>query len=1271
MKSLLNAICVTFAVVGLNPSLAAATVGTVLSNDLREPFSVLASASDSDVMYVSDGANHRIAQYNVASGALANLAGMAGVSGYAGGNGTQARFFQPQGMILARGGLIVADSANNLVRYVSLTGVVTNLAGTPTVGGLSDGPGVTARFRYPVGLAADTEGNIYVADSLNNAIRKIDLSNNVSTLAARTALQPDTVVIADLYQPGGLAWTAAGELWVANTRAHTIYRIDLAAHTAELMAGVPGLAGTTDSGNALNAQFNSPKGLYWSQSTSNLLVCDSVNHAIRRVAFDTGLATWSVTTYAGMPGSPGSADGRANTAQFNVPSGLSFDLLNRSYLVADRANNAIRRIQESQPLPPVTTPQIGVVTFKADADGVVRSVLAPVTNQVFYNDQIIAMTFEPDTQTYFTGGPTPDDLLDQIPVPGPTTSTISPYFHGLAWAYANGTSQDEVLADYSSAASAEKVPIQPDFTLKAVGAALGRQSSDIAKARFVFEVARPGIAGDNAADFTVQTTTDGAEIWYTVDGSEPTNEAPSIRLSTPHPQNFPPPVTNALIFKVRGFKVNYRPSVTASNVFFPTNYIPNRITFGFESGEASSQFQAAAGQQYFAPVTLGLLENQYAYSLQFSLQVSNLSGPAIFGTNLGFDSMLVKPVEGESGQYEPIPPMMSLGGLQVTTLTNVVTATEMAFLDTGLFYLETITNVQIYGPVGSITNYVTDNKIVSTTSLTPYTNTTVSSYTYSGLFDFGTTNMVFTNYTVPLLGVGWFERYGQLVLYDTKNQDLIQYSMPRNQVLDARSDRQVVLGAFSFRIPNDAAEGNIYRTTIDRPSGTSDGIYQPFDVTTWTKGSLTSGPVNSIKDIQVHSGSQSYLVGDAEPFRWLNAGDFGDTNLVNVDVMQVFQTAVYHLNAPPARSDLADAMDSSDGMTNGFLNSGPGYDYLMDSIHFGDGALNVDDIYVTFRRSLDPSLKWFVRYWTNGTLAYAEVPNVIPSSTTKSQIRTARKSVIPITSTPAVVFSAEDVVGTGSSILQVPIRAQISGDSPVVVLMLNLTVEPLDGSPALSVPLQFTPAGNLGTPAFTTSQGTNNYAAAWLNAAVPGITGTNLVGTLTITIPTAATSTAAYRVRFGHASASPNGLGLFRVQTQSGLITATDRSGSSWGDGISDAWRLKNFGTIGNVLSAATADADGDGVSNWAEFQAGTDPNSALSRLQLLSTTVRTDSTAGLRLRWPGALNHRYTLECSSRLSGASWLPVATNIVGAGAMCEFLDTNTIPNARFYRVRVQE
>jgi hypothetical protein len=314
-------------------------------------------------------------------------------------------------------------------------------------------------------------------------------------------------------------------------------------------------------------------------------------------------------------------------------------------------------------------------------------------------------------------------------------------------------------------------------------------------------------------------------------------------------------------------------------------------------------------------------------------------------------------------------------------------------------------------------------------------------------------------------------------------------------------------------------------------------------------------------------------------------------------------------------------------------------------------------------------LYWFQRFWTNGVRGAEVLRNQSASMKSLSKLASNPVSNMAYTTNPpSVSFTAADFVASAGQTLQIPIMAKIFGNYPLRVLMLNLSVEPLDGSPALTSPVQFTPNPGLGTPAMTFSTGNGNYAATWLNSTIAGLTGTATVGTLTVTIPVNAPRSAAYAIHFDHASASPNGIASFPKQTLTGLILLSDRSSSSYGDGIPDSWRLRYFGTVNNILSQASADADGDGAINWQEYVAGTDPTDTTSVLRV-STAQAGAQPGQLRVvRWPSVADKGYVIERSPSLYGSNWIPVSTN-TGTGTDMEFDDNNT-GMTFFYRVRIQ-
>ena len=337
-------------------------------------------------------------------------------------------------------------------------------------------------------------------------------------------------------------------------------------------------------------------------------------------------------------------------------------------------------------------------------------------------------------------------------------------------------------------------------------------------------------------------------------------------------------------------------------------------------------------------------------------------------------------------------------------------------------------------------------------------------------------------------------------------------------------------------------------------------------------------------------------MGDTYPFGWFNAGDFGDSNLVNDDVVEVFQSAVYHLSTPPVNSDYFDAMNSA-GSAYNLYDAG---DAAINNMQIGDGALNVNDVYVTFKRSLDTNLTWWIRSWSGGVESVIPFTNFVFSAAHAVTLATSSADGQSSTNLPRYITVAAGQVQTGGSLsVQVPIQMWNANTNPLRVMMQRIEVEPLDGSPPLTTPIAFSPAAGLGGPwQPPTSLAPNDYSAVWLDSTVAGVSGTNLIGTLSVTLPSNVTSNSAYLVHFDHFSASPNGLALFTPTVQDGLITVGNRSVSSWNDGIPDSWRLLWFGTVSNALSAANADPDGDGASNWQEYVAGTNPNDPTSVFQ-------------------------------------------------------------------------
>jgi streptogramin lyase len=283
------------------------------------------------------------------------LAGVARVAGTNDGTGSAARFYEPGGVALdSVGNLYVSDEGNNTIRKVTPGGAVTTLAGRAGTAGSADGTNSAARFNDPCGLAVDTNGNIYVADFGNDTIRKVSPvgTNWVVTTLAGYALNvgsaDGTNRAARFNGPVGVAVDTNGNIYVGDGYNNTIRKVSPVGTNwvVTTLAGQVGVAGSADGTNGA-AQFYGPCQLVL-DNAGNLFVTDFFNNTIRKV---TPLGTnWVVTTLAGMPGytggetgNTGSADGTNSAARFNWPWGVAVDSSGNVY-VGDQINYTIRRL---------------------------------------------------------------------------------------------------------------------------------------------------------------------------------------------------------------------------------------------------------------------------------------------------------------------------------------------------------------------------------------------------------------------------------------------------------------------------------------------------------------------------------------------------------------------------------------------------------------------------------------------------------------------------------------------------------------------------------------------------------------------------------------------------------------------------------------------------------------------------------------------------------------------------------------------------------------
>jgi hypothetical protein len=351
------------------------------------------AADNSGNLYLADTDNNTIRKIVASTGAVSTLAGLTGSSGAADGTGSAARFNNPSGVAAdSAGNVYVADTVNNTLRMVTPQGSVTTLAGSPGVAGSTDGIGTAARFQGPQGLALDASGNLYVADTNNHTIRKVVLSTASVTTVAGTAGNPGSAdgsgSSAQFDFPSGVAVDSVGNVYVADTENNTIREI-LPSGVVATSAGLAGYSGCAD-GRGVAARFDSPSAVAV-DSSGNVYVTDTDNFTIRELKTSNGIVTTRVvTTLAGLAGTSGNADGVGSAVRFFHPAGIAVDSSNNLY-IADTDNDTVRVGLLAMAPAIQTQPQSQTVTAGSSAQfSVTASGRPAVTYQWYFGSSAIS-----------------------------------------------------------------------------------------------------------------------------------------------------------------------------------------------------------------------------------------------------------------------------------------------------------------------------------------------------------------------------------------------------------------------------------------------------------------------------------------------------------------------------------------------------------------------------------------------------------------------------------------------------------------------------------------------------------------------------------------------------------------------------------------------------------------------------------------------------------------------------------------------------------------
>jgi sugar lactone lactonase YvrE len=307
------------------------------------PYGIAVDGANNE--YIVDNQDNVIRK-NDANGVITTVAGDAThPPGFTGDNGaaTSASLNDPRGVAVdTSGDIFVSDTGNNRVRRVDhTTGTITTFAGNGVAGFAGDGgPAKSAEINAPRGLTFDAAGNLYIADTANNRVRKVDLTGHISTVAGNGTAgfsgDGGSATAAKLWGPRGIAFNALGDMFISDSNNNRIRMVD---HTSQKIStfagnGVAGAAG--DDFPATNAALNFPFGLAF-DGAGNLYIADSGNSRLRMIS-----TTGKISTVVGRCSYGFSGDGgSASEAELNLPYGVAVDGVG-NVLIADFGNNRIR-----------------------------------------------------------------------------------------------------------------------------------------------------------------------------------------------------------------------------------------------------------------------------------------------------------------------------------------------------------------------------------------------------------------------------------------------------------------------------------------------------------------------------------------------------------------------------------------------------------------------------------------------------------------------------------------------------------------------------------------------------------------------------------------------------------------------------------------------------------------------------------------------------------------------------------------------------------------
>lgn len=316
--------------------------GVATGAQISNPTAVAFDASGN--VYIADYNNNRVRKINT-SGVISTFAGT-GIGGFSGDGGSaiNAKLSLPSGVAVdASGNVYIADHANQRIRKVNTSGIISTVVGTGVAGfGGDGGIAISAQINFPTGVTFDISGNMYISDRNNNRVRKINTSGIISTFAGTgvSGFSGDggPATNAQLSSPNSaVAFDAAGNVYIADLGNYRVRKVNTLGIISTIAGtGSNGFSG--DGGAAINAKLSSVFGVAI-DVIGNLYIADFNNQRIRNVNTSGIMSTFAGTGIAGFSGDGGSAI----NAQLNSPAGVSIDAAGNLY-IPDAANQRIRNV---------------------------------------------------------------------------------------------------------------------------------------------------------------------------------------------------------------------------------------------------------------------------------------------------------------------------------------------------------------------------------------------------------------------------------------------------------------------------------------------------------------------------------------------------------------------------------------------------------------------------------------------------------------------------------------------------------------------------------------------------------------------------------------------------------------------------------------------------------------------------------------------------------------------------------------------------------------